>query len=330
MNNNWYTMLEKDASFYSSIAKFLVEGLPKIVGGAQTAGKAIGLTGARTATSVAGWQPLKAGLATGAAGATVGGIEGANKAPEGQKGVGALKGAIGGGVLGYVAGGALSKRMPTLGNRTVAAYSDAGKALAEALKTNPKMTPGQFVRGGIDYAAENFENKFIPITKGPMLQHKVGPITVAKDTMATEQLVGTKHTWLSHPVGTLARAVKPLYSGEGVIGTIKQYGKTLGKDWNLSKTFTQDIEGQTFRGRRSLGGRIINPLISTGIGMGAFEAATSKNEDGTPANVGTRLRKGGITALGWGIAPPVMFGKVVYDTSKAIRSGNNQPRLNNY
>jgi len=82
----------------------------------------------------------------------------------------------------------------------------------------------------------------------------------------------------------------------------------------------QTIEGKKYLFERTGLGKIVNPGLQSGFGMGAAQFLTSgKDEQGNKKPIGKRLLSSGGTALAWGTAPKLMLGKTLaYDLPKSL------------
>ncbi len=298
------TLLYKQA-LWGSVAKgvgtFLAEQMPKGFHAIQNAAKGVGIT----ANSVG----LRVG--TTAVGAAAGAARGAANAQEGQKGQGALVGALTGGALGYGVGWAGGK-LPTLGNRTIQEFSPAGKRLLNIAKNNPNISGTELADNMGRWAKNNLTEKWSPIKNGPEMKTMWGTKSQAEFVRK-----GPEKSMLAKGIGAMGESWTALRK-DGISGV----GSVLKNDLNRARYFTREgANGKALVGKRSLMGQVVNPLLTTGVGMGVTDALTARNEDGSKASLGKKIRKGAVSTLGWGLAPPVMAGKLVYDTSKTFMGG---------
>jgi hypothetical protein len=305
------------------LGKFLAETMPNAFKAIQSGAGKIGLNTATTTRVVAGKLPLigevgasKAMLATTGLGAAAGAAKGAIGAPEGEKGKGALKGALVGGVLG-AGTGLVANKLPTIGKQLSQDFAPAGKRLMDIAKTQPNMSAKEFMQRGINYASNNMGLKFqpIPAGTGPDVKNFFGT------SKATGKLIEDKGL-LSRGIANAATTVKAMQNK----GIVEGAASRLKDNWQYHQMHTSKIGKDTFQAPRSGMGRVTMPLMMSGAGMGIQEALQSKNEDGTKRSIGTRIRKGTVSTLGWGLAPPVMVGKLLHDTSKTFMGGRKKPQ----
>lgn len=181
------------------------------------------------------------------------------------------------------------------------------------------MRPGATIGKSIDYAAKNLVQQTRAV-KGN------APVTrpwLGKETSAVGVMAQKKPSLIGGLIGETARAAQTIKNApnpiKGVFDVVKN-------NWNESKFFTKEVGGKTYKFRRSTAGRIISPALNSGLGFGALEAATMKNEDGSTPSIGKRLLKGGTTAIAWGAAPKLMTGKMLaYDLPKNFIGKPKQP-----
>lgn len=281
------------ASAATGLGKFLVEGMPKAFAATKSLPKMIG------------------------AGAGLGALQGAASAEEGQKGQGALKGALIGGTLGAVGAGA-AKRFD-FGKNIVRDFTPAGKRLME-LGQKKNLTFTQLADRGAQIASKNLSEQWTPVAKGSKKQ-----LQTMWGTQSKAEFQVQPRTMLAKGIGTMGEA----WTGFRTKG-IKGIGDVLKKDFQQSRYFTKEIGGKTYAAKRSGLGQVVNPLMTSGIGMGVTEGLSTTNDDGTKASLGKKIRKGTTSALGWGLAPPVMAGKLIYDTSKSFMGGQRPQQDLNY
>lgn len=307
------TLHLKQAGFASGVAKFLTKGLPEAVGKLNAGAKAIGLANKNLP------------LGTSALGATVGAVRGASRAEDGHKGTGALMGGLMGGAIGYGAGKGLGA-LPELGKNTIPHYQRAGEALSNTLKANPNISARELMNKGTSYMSRNFNDQWI---KAPADAGMMKPM-LGKEKPVEQILQGKKKSWLVTSPGSLAKTWEA-----GRTDGIKGIGKALWQDVKDQTMFSDKIKlpgGAEGIGRahRSMIGQVGNVATMSGLGIGATEFAMGgKDEHGNVQPMGKRIMKGTGSALGWGLAKPVMVGKMMYDLPKSLMRGNKQPQLDN-
>jgi hypothetical protein len=333
-----YSHIEKLANpFAGTMAKFLTNAVPKFFGSIQGAAKAVGLT-AQNATAV----KTMAGIT----GAGVGAAAGAVGAPEGQRGQGAIRGALIGGGIGFGAGWGASK-LPTLGNKVVADSMAAGKSLRAMNMANPAMSNKDVGNKMLDYMAnmKTQVSKGTPtdVTSVPGLwQSKTNmnaKIPLGKARSAVGMEVNNAQSSTFKALGEVAGWGKAMREK----GILEGTGSTLMENIRKAQTYTKEIKPDNLKNfptgtvpgkyvfQRSAVGKVVGPLAMSGVGMGVVDAATTTNEDGTKPTVGKRLSQGTKSALKWGRAPQLMWGKALaYDIPKTFIGGNKQPQVENY
>ena len=169
--------------------------------------------------------------------------------------------------------------------------------------------------------ANNFEDKWTPMGN-------YGGKDI-KTFFGTQAKVNAVNLGESHPITSKAfaatgrswTAMREGWQQNGAMGAAKGIGSTLLDDVKRSTMFeAKGPGGLKYRAERSLPGKILNPLMTSGAGIGLVTALPSKNPDGTKATLGKRLRRGIGNTLGWGLAPPVaaaeMVGNMAYNTAK--------------
>lgn len=313
MSVDFKTLQIKQAGFASGMAKFLSKGLPEAVGKLNSGAKALGLANKNLP------------IGTSALGATVGAIRGASNAEDGRKGSGALVGGVLGGAIGYGAGKGLGT-LPTIGKNTIPHYRGAGEALSKALEANPNMSAREMFTKGTSYMSRNFNDQWV---KAPANAGTMKPM-LGKEKPVEQILKGDKKSWAVTSLGSLSNTIEA-----GRTGGIKGIGKALWQDVKDQTMFSDKIklpngvEG-IGRAHRSMIGQVGNVATMSGLGIGATEFAMGgKDEHGNVQPMGKRIMKGTGAALGWGLAKPVMVGKMMYDLPKSLMRGNKQPQLEN-
>ena len=330
-----YEFIKEANPLAGRLSSFLLTSVPKFFKGIQGGAAAAGITAknvnvVRAATTVGG-----AGI-----GATVG----AAKAPEGQRGQGALKGAIVGGALGFGAGFGASK-LPTLGNKIMEDAANVGKFLEPM--SNSTMSNKQVGRRLTDYLAgmkgtvtpvSNAEN--ITMTPGLWRKGNLNPnIPTGRPSSTEGMLTGRAKSAPFRGISEVADYMKTTRQK----GFFKGTADVLGRNIDEAKRYRFDITPEnvgnfptgtkpgTYVFQRSGIGKALNVATSSGAGIGAAEALTASNEDGTSPTIGKRLRKGAVGTLTWGIAPRLTGAKMLaYDLPKSFMSGNKQPQVENY
>jgi len=307
----------------SGIGKFMSEYMPKGFKAIQSGAGKIGLDKIK--------HPMIAGSLVGSG---IGAVSGAAKAEPGERGSGALGGAIKGGLIGGAAGWGAGK-LPNLGNKLISEFAPAGKKLMEVGKANPNIKFTELMDRGSKYMQKNFADQWAPLansknfaelqSKGQIknveqVMSPKGPMKTFFGTNSTPEFIrqGQGHTMLAKGLAETGNA----WLGGRTEG-IKGIGKVLKNDFTDKMYFTKDIAGKTYRGKRSLVGRVVNPLLASGVGMGAITAATTEGENGQKPTLGKRLRRGAVDTALWGLAPPIGAAKAVYDTSKSFTHKNN-------
>lgn len=253
-----------------------------------------------------------------AAGAAIGGARGYAKAEEGNKGTGAVVGAVTGGLMGAGAAWGVNK-LPTLGKQFTKDFKPIGEALKRT-GANQNLTYKELGNKILDRGTQMTSENWIKMpAPGAKMKDMFGGMH------EVEQLRMNTRGMAANAANTILESAKAMRDG-GISGV----GKHLWKDFKSKQMFEKTTNGVAMRAQRSALGKIVNPLMASGIGMGAMDALTATNKDGSKASLGKRVRKGVTSTLGWGLAPPVMAGKLVYDTSKSLIGGHKpQQDLNN-
>lgn len=121
-------------------------------------------------------------------------------------------------------------------------------------------------------------------------------------------------------IGDTAKMMNHLVNGEGSLGN--RVVGALKNQWDESKYFTKTIGGNTHRFERSAVGRIAAPIATTGLGIGAMDALTATNKDGTPAGPMKRIAKGVSSTALWGLSAPAYgaytLGRLGFDAAKSV------------
>jgi hypothetical protein len=264
-------------------------------------------------------NPITAKAVGSTAGALGGGILGASQAPEGEKSKGFLVGATAGGLAGYFggktyagfgAGGADSARILGLGNNLKQLATEGG-------------TIKDSVRGAAKYISQNWATpehlRPIPTKKidGPLNR----PMLSFTKKAPIQQMSVPQGSAVTRAIGNAFRGgmaiADPATAAElGIKGNVAtRTMKVLGREANESMHYIKD----GYRYRRSLLGKALGAGMGSGIGFGVLEGATTTNPDGSPAPLHKKLFKGTSTALGWGLASPIMGAKMLaYDVPKTL------------
>lgn len=299
-------LLPNAAGVAESVGGFISKTMPKFFNAIKSG---VGKAGINASNAAA----IKWGLP--AAGAAAGAARGYMKADEGSKGQDAITGGLTGAAIGAGAGWGLNK-LPNLGSKLVNDFSPAGKRLMDVAKAEPNLKFKDLASRGIDWSSKNLGTQWKPLGVSPNASGPQIKTMWGTSTTPTAYQVGPEKGMAAGAVKTLADTAKA-FKDNGVKGV----GNVLAQDVKDKMYFSKTVGGSTYKAKRSMLGQTVNPLITSGIGMGVMDAATAKNKNGQPASLGKRLRKGTGSALGWGLASPVMAGKLVYDTSKSIIGG---------
>lgn len=124
-------------------------------------------------------------------------------------------------------------------------------------------------------------------------------------------------------IGNQASNIKDIVYGGANFTSKNPVGRAfevLGKELDAARYYNRpsSIKGQDLIYKRSLPGRILNPIISTGVGIGATQGLMTRNPDGSSASTGKKLFVGAKESLKWGIGGPIMLAKgLAYDIPKA-------------
>jgi len=256
-------------------------------------------------------------LRGGLGGAAIGGAAGYVAAPQDKKMRGVVAGAGLGGIFGAMGGRSLATKLTGAG-------PDAAKLtnFGNAMKTWEGQSPKQFFGNVSKHIQENnwadpmhlqrFSSNEIPGTP-----HKPMGGILSKNPVATG-FPENKGSMLLKDVGNFNETVRSVWKGGP-----KLQAKTVGG--RMVEAVGLQAHGAGFYEhagnvyRRSALGRVAAPLLTTGLGFGAMEAATATNKDGTPASVPKRIGKGALETAKWGLGMPVMGAKaLMYDLPKQI------------
>lgn len=118
-------------------------------------------------------------------------------------------------------------------------------------------------------------------------------------------------------IGRQARIVGQLTNPAEGSNILSRTGKVLKNEWNNAQFYTKEIGGKTYKYERSGIGKVLNPMTTTGLGIGALSTAIPDTNSSTP---GSRIRSGIKNTLGWGLAGPVygpyVLGSLGFDLAK--------------
>lgn len=280
----------------AGIGTFLLKSVPEAFKSVQTAAKAIGLTAENAG---------KVRLLTGGLGAVGGAAKGYTSTDNPDyKARNAIIGGVLGGAAGGFAGNFLAKKAPVFGNK----YAPYFKGIGTHINSGKGRT--------LDYLSKNWTEKFAPATaSAPKVKNFFG---IGSEVSAADRVVKNPPMGIK-AVGELANNINILKNeGLGGIATVVK------NDINKNKFFDKEIKGRTYRFKRSFPGRVINPLLGTGAGMGAFELTDSTNADGSKRSVPNRLVRGVAQTGLWSMAPHLMMGKAMaYDVPKSFIKSRN-------
>lgn len=297
-----------------TVGTFLTKTMPKAFKGIRGAAKTVGLTAANA---------NKAGLIGGAIGGAGGAVSGMQDQNPETRGTSMAARAAIGATAGYFGGKGLANKMPTFGKHYEAAFKPVGQKMLSVAK-NTKLTGGQRGQQVMDFAAQHLNPQHTTEgIKGITTKNFFGH---GNDTPAVAKVTNPHLPWGAKVFGDIARV------GQNVRqeGVVKGISNTLKQNWNEAKMFDKKISDKpnapTYRFNRSAAGRIVNPLITAGVGMGITDAAMATNDNGSKPTIGKRLRTGAKSTLAWGVTPHLMMGKMVaYDIPKTIMGGSKQP-----
>jgi hypothetical protein len=282
--NSFTNELLKQAApvgFLANLGKVLGQYVPSALTATREAGLAAGLG-----------NVAKAKLLGGAVGAIGGGLAGGNVGSDENKSRNRLLGAVAGGAAGALGGGSLSKKLPSFGLAAGPALQNLGTYMS---------SEGATMKGVLDHMATKWAPKLESV-KGVVDK---GQEAILKKTTPAGATLGH--------LGDTAQNVQTALGRRGGIADVLQ--------GNVHEhTFKEkSIDGQKYLFNRTGAGKVIAPLLNSGLGMGALSAATAEGKDGQKPTVGKRLLSGGSTALAWGAAPKLMMGKMLaYDVPKTL------------
>jgi len=290
--------IEKIA-FLATLGKFFAKNVPSMLESLRGAEMLKGVVGAQAAGI------SKAKMVGGLLGTVGGAYAGSDvgNTPEAKH-----RNTIAGGIIGGVAGAiGLGKIVP----KVQAAATSTAKDVATLGKF--MQQPGANISKTVDFAAKKFGPQFASAGKNaPTTKTFFG---LGKETKAIGMQTA-KPSAIGGAIGELAESMKTIKDAPNFASGV---GKVLKQNWEQAKSFTKDVGGKTYKFQRSGIGKVVNPALTSGLGFGALEAATMKNEDGSKPTMSKRLLHGGTTALTWGAAPKLMFGKTLaYDIPKTL------------
>jgi hypothetical protein len=250
-----------------------------------------------------------------AIGATTGGMIGAASAQPGDKKKGFITGALAGGGAGY------------FGGKTLQSFTKGGvgesylKGLSSEMGRLSTSTSNSEAMQGINkYLAKNWSSPghLEPIPTGNIAGKTTRPMLGFKQQSPIATAPDSKGLGAVHAVGNLSKNIDAIMNGGyGLTGKnmATRGAQVLGRDINESRYFTKD----NLKYKRSALGQALGVTMMSGAGIGAMEGASATNKDGTPASLPKRVFKGTTTALGWGLAAPIMGAKALaYDIPKSI------------
>jgi hypothetical protein len=265
-------------------------------------------------------SPLTKMVAGATVGGAVGSVAGVASSDQQHKRRGILVGALAGAALGG------------FGGKTLANFGKGGteagriKGLAETMKnmaTNEVSTK-DYIRGLTRHIAdwgtpnsmakvvsqENVNGKQVRPLFGFLKQSPIGVVPEHQ-----------KFT-MTHTLGNLAQT--GLGIGEGGYGLTSK--SVVGRTTEALKnefTNSQYFSRNGLRYKRSLMGKGLAAVGTTGLGMGALEMSTAQKKNGKPEPMPEKIVKGTTTAIGWGLAPQVMGAKAIaYDIPRQAINPN--------
>jgi len=287
--------------FLAALGGFLSKNVPAMASSLRGSAMAAGMA-----------DVTKMRVAGGAIGAIGGGYAGSKTGDETTKGRNTLLGAIAGTVGGSMGGKALATKLPTLGAPTVKDLSGLGEYMQRGKATG---------KGAVEYMAKNWTPKYAPFSN-PGTAPMAKTLSGAGKEVPAVSVQTRKPGMVTGAIGEFAKSLSTIATpGKGIPAV-------LGEQFNKAKLFNKRIDGINYQFQRSGLGKVLNPALSTGVGFGAMEALTAKDEKGNPAGLGKRLLRGGSTALAWGAAPKLMTGKLLaYDIPKSLTGMKKQKEI---
>jgi hypothetical protein len=284
------------------LAKF-IGGIPDVLKGIGSAAKGMGIV----EKNLGAVRAVTTGI-----GAVSGGMYGSSQAGEGNKAKGFAIGALAGGAGGFFAGKPLATKLPALGTKSAPYLQGLSKHLA---------TPDANISSAMKFMGRNWTPMVAPINK-----NIVAPTNRAMLGLSEQAATGK----ISRNPPGMIRAFGELGKSFTTIKTqgLRGVGTVLKDNVKEHGFYNKEIDGKTYQFKRSPLGRVIAPALMSGVGFGALEAATATDSQGNPAGVGTRVLKGGTTALAWGAAPGLMTAKALgYDIPKTLISAKKAPNI---
>ena len=284
------------------LAKF-IGGIPNALQGIGTAAKNMGIV----EKNLGAVRAVTTGI-----GAVSGGMYGSSQAGEGNKAKGFAIGALAGGAGGFFAGKPLATKLPALGTKSAPYLQGLSTHLAE---------PRSGVSSVMNYMGKNWTQKVAPINKNVAAPTNRAMLSLSEQA-ATGQIK-------RDPLGMI-KAFGELGKSFTTIKTqgLRGVGTVLKDNVKEHGFYNKEIDGKMFQFKRSAIGKVVAPALMSGVGFGALEAATATDSQGNPAGVGTRVLKGGTTALAWGAAPGLMTAKALgYDIPKTLISAKKAPNI---
>lgn len=295
----------------TSVGNLLSKKMPKFFEGVKGVGKAVGLTAANA---------NKAGVVGGVMGGVGGAASGAtDQNPETQGRSMLVRGAIGA-AAGFYGGKGLAKKMPTFGDN----YATTGKLVGGKmlnLAKDTSLTAAQRSDKLTEFAAKNLTTQTKTMGKSQTTKNFFGH---GAEVSSNQRVTNPKVPMGFKMFGDLAKAKTNVRKSGLVRGTIDTIKDNYHESTMFDKAISDKPNAPVYRFKRSLAGRVVNPLMTSGIGMGALDVLQTTNEDGSKATMGKRLRTGAKSTLTWGMAPHLMMGKAMaYDIPKAFMGGSN-------
>jgi hypothetical protein len=265
-----------------------------------------------------------------------------------NKGRNTMIGAAAGAGLGAWGGSKLAPKIQTFGRASAPALRNLGTDILS----------GQVGKGNmLDTIASRLSPQMVTGKPAEKVTAKIGPPFLKKDKAAMGEMTGKQYgpkigqdPWhmdsndshlavpnipskIMHGLGDVAENLSVMQHGikggaegkkglgklwGGLRGGGSSFGSVIRGNVTESQRVMKDVGGKNFQFERSRFGKAVNPLLMSGVGMGATGLLMSgKDDEGKKQSMGKRLVGAGETTLAWGGAPQLMMGKMMdYDLPK--------------
>ncbi len=235
------------------------------------------------------------------------------------------RGAIIGGLTGAITGGLGGKYISNFAKGGVDAEKLKGlSSTMKSLGTNEVSTKqylGGLTRQIASWGTPNSMAKVV--AQENVTGKQVRPLLgfLKQSPIATAPAEHAKWS-VTRPLGNLAQTVLGIRGGGYGLTAPTMPGRVwegLKNEVSNSQYFIRD----GLRYKRSLAGKGLAAVGTTGIGMGGLTAVSARKKNGQPEPLPEKIMKGTASAVSWGLAPQVMGAKAVaYDIPRQALKEN--------